>query len=83
LKDECVKKIERTKSLKLRQFVRANKTSHPIRLIQIYCMGQIGFTSVILQKFGGITNREEVPKIAQITINNISNFTRIIIDLDR
>ena len=72
------------KSLKLRQFVRANKTCHPIRLIQRYCMEQIGFMSVLQQEYGRITNKEEVTRIAQITINNLCDFTRksIISDLD-
>jgi hypothetical protein len=47
------------KSLKLRQFVRANKTSHHIRHIQIYCMEQMGFTSGVQQEYGKIINKEE------------------------
>jgi hypothetical protein len=64
------------KSIKRRQFVRANKTCHPTSLIQRYCMEQIGFMSVIQQEYGRKTNKEEVTRIAHITINNLCNFTR-------
>ena len=36
------------RSLKLRQFIRASKTRHPIRVIQKFCMEQLGYK----EKFG-------------------------------
>jgi hypothetical protein len=58
---------------------------YTIRLIQIYCIEQIGFTSVLQQEYGRITNKEEETTIAQITINNLCDFTRksIISGLDK
>ena len=35
------------KSLKLRQFMRAWTADHPIRTIQLYCLENCGFSSVI------------------------------------
>jgi hypothetical protein len=48
-------------------------------------MAQIDFSSVIQQEYGTITNKEEVTIIAQMTINNIRDFTRKsrISDLDK
>jgi late competence protein required for DNA uptake (superfamily II DNA/RNA helicase) len=59
------------KSLKLRQLVRANKTSHPIRL------KQIGITCVLLQEHGRISNKEEFARITQITHNNLYDVTSL------
>ena len=67
------------KSLKLRQFVRANNSKHPIRMIQNYCLEQLGYSDVIQQEYAKITKIEEVTKIAQITINNLCDYTRKII----
>jgi hypothetical protein len=39
-------------------------------------MEQIGVTSVVQQECDRITTREEVTKIAQITINNLFDFSR-------
>ena len=64
------------KALKLRQFVRANKSKHPIRIIQSYCLEQMGYNSDIQQEYAKITNKEEVTRVAQITINNLCDFTR-------
>ncbi len=72
-------------SLKLRQFIRANKSSHPIKIIQGYCMEQIGYDCDIQQEYDKITKKEEVTRVAQITINNLCDYTRntIVYNLDK
>ena len=68
------------KSLKLRQFIRAGNSKHPIARIQDYCMEQLGYkNNVILQEYAKITKKEEVTRIAQITINNLCDYTRKVI----
>ncbi len=64
------------KSLKLRQYIRANKSKHPIKMMQEYCMEQIGYNSNIQQEYDKITEKEEVMRVAQITINNLCDFIR-------
>jgi hypothetical protein len=63
-------------SLKLRRFIRANKSRHPIKIIQEYCMEQIGCNSNIQQEYDKITKQEEVTRVAQITINILCDYTR-------
>ncbi len=63
-------------SLKLRQFIRANKSRHPIKAIQGYCMEQMGYKCDIQQEYDKITKKEEVTRVAQITINNLCDYTR-------
>jgi hypothetical protein len=63
-------------SLKLRQFIRANKSRHPIKTIQGYCMEKLGYNSEIQQEYDKIMKKEEVTRIAQIAINNLCDFTR-------
>jgi hypothetical protein len=63
-------------SLKLRQFIRADKSRHPIKIIQGYCMEQIGYNSDIQQEYDKITKKEEVTRVPQITINNLCDYTR-------
>ena len=64
------------KSLKLRQFVKASKSNHPIKVIQQYCIEQLGFRNVVQQEYHRITKKEQVTRMAQITINNICDYTR-------
>jgi hypothetical protein len=64
------------KSLKLKQFIRASGSKHPISEIQRHCMEQIGYNMVIQQEYDKITSREEVTRVAQITINNLCDHTR-------
>ena len=63
-------------SLKLRQFIRANKSRHPIRTIQGYCMEKLGYSCDIQQEYEKVTKLEEVTRVAQITINNLCDYTR-------
>jgi hypothetical protein len=72
-------------SLKLRQFIRANKSRHPIKTIQGYCMEQIGYNWEIQQEYDKTTKLEEVTRVAQITINSLCDYTRstIVNNLDK
>jgi hypothetical protein len=45
-------------------------------MIQRYYIEQISYSSFIQQEYDKITKKEEVTKIAQLTINNLSDFTR-------
>ena len=57
------------RSLKTRQFIRADKSKHPIGIIQLYCIEMQGQKKVIDQGYGKITSKESVTMIAQMTIN--------------
>ena len=70
------------KSLKLRQFIRAGRSSHPIRVIQQYCLEQLGYKDVVQQEYHSITKKEGVTRSAQITINDICDYTRESIKMD-
>ena len=48
------------KALKLRQYIRAGKSSHPISSIQRFCMEELGHTSCMEREYDKITNREEI-----------------------
>jgi hypothetical protein len=61
------------RSLKLKQYIRASKSSHTIKRIQIYCNNNNKDT--LLQEFK-VNNKEEVCNIAQETINLITDYTR-------
>ena len=64
------------RSLKTRQFVRADRSSHPIKSIQLYCIEMIGQNRVIDQGYSKITNSECVTMVAQSTINILSAVIR-------
>jgi hypothetical protein len=64
------------KALKLRQYIRANNSSHTIKNIQKYCIRNTGEEYVLAQEFAKITNEEIVCKIAQETINIITDNVR-------
>ena len=59
-------------SLKLRQFIRADKSSHPIKIIQLYCNEILGQDKAIKQGYSKITDLEGVMMVAQSTINNLN-----------
>ena len=64
------------RSLKTRQFVRADKSNHPIKLIQLYCNEMIGQSKALSQGYGKITEREGVTMVAQSTINHLNQIIR-------
>jgi hypothetical protein len=63
------------RSLKTRQFVRAEQSNHPIKMVQVYCMEEIGGGDVIRQGYSKITDKEGVMMIAQSTINALNAYT--------
>jgi hypothetical protein len=62
-------------SLKLRQFIRADKSGLTIKIIQGYCMEQLVYNCDIQQEYDKITKKEEVTRVAQITINSLCDYT--------
>jgi hypothetical protein len=64
------------KSLKLRQYIRANNSSHIINEIQQYCTRNTGGLNVLAQEFNEVTSEENVCNIAQETLNIIVDHTR-------
>ena len=64
------------RSLKTRQFIIADKSRHPIKLIELYCIEIQDQYKVINQGYGKITKMESVVGVAQSTINNLNEMTR-------
>jgi hypothetical protein len=64
------------RSLKTRQFVRADKSRHPIKSIQLYCIELQGQNKVIDQGYNKTTDRESVMMVAQSTINALNAVVR-------
>ncbi len=64
------------KSLKLRQYIRADNSKHNIRAIQNFCAKEVGNNYSMSQDFDKITKLEEVCEIAQETLNVIVDKTR-------
>ena len=64
------------KSLKLKQYIRANKSNHIIREIQIYCTKNSGGNNTLDQEFKTVTKEEEVCNVAQETLNIIVDYSR-------
>jgi hypothetical protein len=64
------------KSLKLRQYIKACSSNHAIKAIQAYCTKNVGIDKVLAQEFHIATSEEDVCKIAQETINLITDHTR-------
>jgi hypothetical protein len=67
------------KSLKLKQFIRASKSNHPIKQVQRYCLEKLGYEGYIRAEYDKITKKEEITKIAQLTINNLCDYMRTLI----
>ena len=57
------------KAVKLRQYLRACESGHPISTIQKYCMEQLGYDNKIELEYSRITSKEEITRMAQITNN--------------
>jgi hypothetical protein len=64
------------KSLKLKQYIRANISSHPIAKIQQFNVEKIGFKTTMSQEFRIVDEIESICKSAQITINLITDMNR-------
>ena len=74
-----LKKEDHNKPLKLIQFIRANRSKHPIKIIPGYCMEKKGCSTIIQQKYEKITEKEEVTGTVESTIDNLCDFTRKLI----
>jgi hypothetical protein len=64
------------RSLKTRQYVRADRSRHPIKSIQLYCVEMCGQHKVIDQGYSKLTNSECVTMTAQSTINVLNAVIR-------
>ena len=64
------------RSLKTRQFLRADKSKHPIKTIQLFCIECLGQQKVVDQGYSKITNKEGVLMIAQSTFNTLNEAMR-------
>ncbi len=64
------------KSLKLRQYIRACRTSHTVRDVQLLCMHKSKNINMLAQDFHLGSHTEAVCQIAYETLNIITNYTR-------
>ncbi len=64
------------RSLKIRQFIRASSSKHTIGNIQSFCSNGGKSNKVIYQEFKKITTQEEVCRIAQESINILTDSNR-------
>jgi len=65
------------KSLKLRQYIKASRSSHNIAKIQIFCAESVGSKVILASEFGSITKDECVSSVAQQIMNIITDETRM------
>ena len=64
------------RALKLRQFIIANNTKHPIKQIQKYCLEKSGYNyDGINKEYNKTTESEAITEIAQTTLNLIHDHT--------
>ena len=64
------------RALKLKQFIRANNSKHPIKQIQKYCSEKSGYNSTgILQEYNKTTKSEAITEMSQTTLNIIHDYT--------
>jgi hypothetical protein len=64
------------KSLKLRQYIRACRSSHTVRNVQFLCMHKSKNINMLAQDFYLGSHSEAVCQIAYETLNIITNYTR-------
>jgi hypothetical protein len=64
------------KSLKLRQYIRANQSNHNINIIQKYCCEKLGSVEALEQEFRNITSDEVICESAQRTVNILTDSNR-------
>lgn len=69
-------------ALKLRQFMRASSSRHPIKLIQKFIMEGLDYDYVLRQEYSRIATLESVVATAQRTLNTLTEITRREIELD-
>ena len=64
------------RSLKLRQFLRASKSCHPVNKIQQFCLERLGYSTQIMQEYSRISAKDGIIQSAQCTLNNLCDFFR-------
>jgi hypothetical protein len=64
------------RALKLKQFIRANRSRHPIKGIQEVSLSKIGFENVIKQEYDRLNNEDWIIRIGQETINTLTDWSR-------
>jgi hypothetical protein len=64
------------RSLKLKQFIRAQKSSHEISNIQQFITEEVNSSSVLKQEYSNINSKEKICQSAQETINIITDYNR-------
>jgi len=64
------------RSLKLKQFIRAQKSSHEISNIQQFITEEANSSSVLKQEYSNIDSKEKICQSAQETINIITDYNR-------
>jgi len=69
-------------SLKLKQFLKASGSNHVIKNIQIWVTESIDYDQPLQQEYARITNIDEVVKVGQQTINELTDKMREEIDQD-
>ena len=65
------------RSLKLKQFFRANRSNHAISRIQSLGSTKPGHEKCIYQEYQTVTNEESICTSAQETLNNIIGYNRV------
>jgi hypothetical protein len=64
------------RSLKLKQFIKANKSKHPISRIQYLIMSKSNNDKCITQEYPSISEDESICKSAQDTLNTLIDYNR-------
>jgi len=63
-------------ALKLKQYLRASKSNHPIRNIQRYITESLGYDYVVHQDYNRFSNLEAIVESSQYTLNTLTDKLR-------
>jgi hypothetical protein len=64
------------KSLKLKQFIRANNSKHAMSKIQSFLSTKSGNGNCMIQEYSNVTEAESICKSAQNTLNTLTDYNR-------
>jgi len=64
------------KALKLKQFIRANNSSHVVKRIQAIVVGNMGYDNVIIQEYDRLSDEDWIIRTGQSTINTLTDWAR-------
>jgi hypothetical protein len=64
------------KSLKLKQFIRANNSKHAMSKIQSFLSTKSGNDNCMIQEYSNVTEAESICKSAQNTLNTLTDYNR-------